>query len=326
MEVGYASYSQIRNQATDFLQDDGAQMTSIVNKAISTAYTSYAEAHDWRQLRRVKTSGLTFNTGSAFFYCPSDVDVVVALINSTTIEYLEPRSMESMAYMDVSDFTQSGWMMEYGDAGDAGRTADFHTAAELLTVESSSSSDTSIPIRLVGLNSSGDEFTRSVSTNSSSGTTAVSSSDTFTDLFSASTSSTHAGTLIIKGATSAITYARIAPDETTVRYKRLRINQQATTADNAVLIYKKAVRKLVNDDDIIEIPISTALREMAISVGLEFLQNWAAANVHKQTAGEALQVSLAKSLAGGGGVEQSRPMMAPRSTTGYWTFKRPGTW
>ena len=308
MEQGYRTFRDIYTTATEFLQDQASTNTTVVKNIVNRKLIDIANSFDFDELRRV--SSVTFNTSSAFLYMPPDVQTILAIMDSSADEFLERHRLENLAYFDPSKFDGTGEVLKFAEAGSVGRTADFSSSAETINVASTSSTDVSLAVRLVGIDANGHQFSESVTTNASDGTTAVTSTNTFSDFLSVSIDVSHAGKITATGTTSSTVYARVSIDDKTVRYKRVRLLSPPNTANTAFVIYKKFVSELKNDDDIPEIPVSEYLIEASIAAGKEYDGKIQEAEQHNARARSIIAGITAQNV--DESRVQSRPVGVPR--------------
>lgn len=318
MYQGYKTFRDIYSAATRYRIDSSTTFQTMMKEQINRAYERAVDAHDWTELRKVAQSGITLPASSAHIYLPAYVGQILAIVDTANDWFLEPGRIENLAYMSPSEFIDSGSTVDWAAAGDSGIAADFSPTAETLNIVSSSASDTTQTVRLHGLIANNIEVTETVALN---GTTNVVSTNTFTDLYSASTDDTHVGTISATGVTSSTVYLRVPPADKTVRYKRIRLRPPSSVANALAIVYKKAVRPLVNDQDVPEIPVYDYLIEMGIAFGYGYDGNEASAAKHEQMAGQLLQIAINKSAAGGDDRIQSRPAQPARTSGGLKIFR-----
>lgn len=320
MEQNYSSFADLYGQASRLVINNSASFQTMIKDEINRALADAANRHDWRELRRIETNGLSFSTTSSYFYCPSYVATALGLIDLTSKEFLEASQLEYLAWQAPSIFNTAGKPIQWADAGISATLVDFSATPETLNIVSSSSADTSQTVRVSGIDSNNVPLSEAVQLN---GTTVVPTVNTYAMLESVSCDSNKAGIITYSGVTSLTTYGRIGPDEKTVRYKKLRIFQPAATANSLALLYKKTVRKLIYDQDIIEIPVSMYLRERAAAAALQYDENWAAAQQHLQLAEQALDGIIRGSTSGSEDAVMTRPWIRPRLSGGRFTIGRP---
>lgn len=311
MQQGYATFADIYGQVQAFVQDQTSTFQVVNKNEINRLYELGAESHDWQALRRIKRS-LSITAGARTFFLPADVDTILAVLDTTTLHYWEPGRLDTLMYADQDTWDMSGLTLKYAELSDSPTFVDFpSSSAEAVRVLSSSAADTSQTVRILGENSNSVPISDAITLN---GTSNVNGTQTFSSISSIGIDSSHAGILTISGVSSTTIYAYIGATEKTVRYKRMQLSNLPASSLSASVVYKKTVRKLVNDDDVIEIPIANWLIEMGIARARNYRENSADAQTFYQNAISILQTSIQKGSASEDQV-QSRPMSAPRMRT-----------
>jgi len=267
METGYLTFGEIYNQASRVVQDPTSSFISMIKEEINDYYVMAAKRTDWRELRRLVTSGISFTAGAGNLYLPRDVGKIIAIVDNTNNRWLDQYPMDFILYASPAFYDEEGTAIAYSPIGFLGREADFSSSAELIRAVSSSSSDTTQTVRLVVKDSNGLEREDTLSLN---GTSNVDTANTWDDLLSVSCDDAKQGVVTISGVTSGTVYVRLASGEKTFRTQVLRLYQPSEDANSIALLYKKAVRRMQNDDDVPEIPIGEYLRKIAISKGYQF--------------------------------------------------------
>lgn len=316
MDRGFLTFAQIREAIQAFHQDHSSTFQSYIDGEISLENENAALAKDWGHLRRLE-SNLTFTAGQLNLYLPPYVDTLIGIVDTTNNIYAEPTQLNSLIYQAASVFETSGVFYAFAPSGEVGRKADFASTPETLTVVSSSSADTATTIRLRGIKASG-EYSESVTL---TGTTPIATSATFTDFLDAATNSAHAGFLTISGTTSGVTYAIIPESARTVRYKRYRLLRPPSGANSYAIVYKKAIARLINDDDSTEIPIGPYLIEYGKAKALFYDKRGEEAQAQLQVSQMKFQ-ALMQSDQEDGFAQMSRPQTPPR-LRGAYTIYRP---
>lgn len=321
MESNYETWGSIYGEVSRFFKDTSTNFQTVIKDEGNRAYFDAVNQQDWSALRRVETGNLTFSSSSAFFYCPSYVLSVLAVIDASSAYFLEATRLEYMAWDSVSSFANAGKAINWADAGDSAYLADFTTTPETLNIVSSSSADTSQSVRITGVDTNNVPISETITLN---GLTVVPTTNTYKDLQSVSCDSSHTGIITYSGVTSTTVYGRIGPAEKTVRYKRLRIFQPPFTSNGVALMYKKAPNRLINDQDIPEIPVSGYLRERMMAISFQYDENWAAAQQHIQLAEQALQKAIENDSSGADEAIQTRPWLRPKMNHSRYWIGRPG--
>lgn len=138
------------------------------------------------------------------------------------------------------------------------------STAELVTVQSSDASDTATVLLRGEVGSYEDAKTVTLN-----GTTAVSSTKTFTSLAYATKSEATNGFITIKGATSGTTLTVIPPEHLTSQYKRLVVDTSPQEVLTMAGEYLSLMFKPVNNYDVLRIPADLVLLNALALLGWE---------------------------------------------------------
>lgn len=319
MDLGIYSVSRIRDQVSRIVQKNTPSfLTSLVDE-LNDQYFRLVQARDWHQLRDIHQDDISWTSGTPRFYCPRDVFEPIALLDNTNNQFLESYRLDEILYAAPSWFDTSGSVMKWATIADACKQRDFSGSAENIKIVSSTSADTSKTIRFVYLDSNSVEQSETIITNSSNGATEVNSVASMKDLVSISTNSIRSGVITVSGVTSLNVYARLGPLESSVFHKVLYLSRTPSSANLGVLVYKKAVSRLVNDDDIPRIPIGPYLVKYLTAWGYQFLGRTDLYQTHRAEA-EQIESSILKSssTSDSGGTIQSMPRIAPKFSRYRW--------
>lgn len=320
--IDYRTLEEMRDEVGrmigDVLSSGSVSSTSrrglLIDGAINRAYEKCSKRYRWPQLLRGSEATATVTSGNRYLYLTDKYIETLYFIFPGQLETLAPVQTIRMFFDRYgSGFDSSGVIQDYADAGEFGIKAAFSSTAEVVTLVSDSASDTSVDCLVRGVNSGGtDEVQETVTV---TGTTPVASSTTFSDVISVSTDGTQAGVITLAGNTSGTTYATVAPNERTARYKRLRLGSIPSTAETFTYYWKKKVAKLANDDQVPEIPVSRVIIEMAVADQFAEQRKWqAAASYHRSMAEEALIEAWESTTVQGESVQQATPM-------GRWMYE-----
>lgn len=278
---GFLTLSQMRDQIkrhTIGVNDLGRD--THVDEWINSEYFLLTTRHMWPQLVEERETGVTATSGSTFVYLPKDVESILVLTPSQLDYPAMAYSISKMAGDYHNDLlNQPGPIERYAPAGEVGRNRDFHTSAERITITPSSGEiTTGIGGVVSGIDSDGNHIVEEFTIT----TIAVTTTNSFADIYSVSADGAQTKALTYSGFTSTNTYGHIAPGEATSRYKRLRLHYIPTTSEILWLYYKRRVARLTKDDQVPEIPISAVLVEKGIAYQYSKDRKWAAAmQVHE---------------------------------------------
>jgi hypothetical protein len=307
--LGYLTFENMRQQVGRMIGDTvTSNRQTIINDWLNTNYDNVARAHRWPSLTRASESELSFTAGERFLYLPQDLQEMYFLYPKDRPELPNAETPSSLFHRTALQQDSSGVVRSFAPAGEYGRKADFHTDAELITVSpDASETAASVDHRIEGLDSAGVPYGETVNTATN---VSANTSATFTEIFSISTNGLQTLKVTYSGATSTNEYAVIPADEQTARYKRIRLYQLPDTADTYTLYYKKRVKRLIDDDQIPEIPVSHVIMHMTVADQFRQQRRWQVAAVsHEQKAQQALEQVLREEFQGSN-VQQSIPYLS----------------
>lgn len=311
MELGIYTLEEMKAHASNYMQDPSTKALSALENAINAQYMQVAQMRDWPELFSVVVSGLSFTAGNPRFYCPKDCMTPIALLDNTNHQFVEPINLAQLLSEFPSSFNDSASVFHWSAIEDAGKERDF-SSFEQCSIVSDSAADTSKTIRIVHKpDVSSGPGSVSVLTDSVSGTNVVLNAVYAGDIIRVSSSSARAGVITLSGQVTGNVYARLGPYETTAVYKVLYLTRVPSSANQAVLIYKKSPSRLRQNADIPEIPISHYLRRYAIGYGLQFDGRHSEAEFHFRRANELLEEIMDNSKAGGDLASFSIPRERP---------------
>lgn len=306
--MDYQTLEQMIDHVARVVQETGSSSSSGTQKtrireAIGIAYADLLRRYPWPNLMDAKETGVTATAGQSFVYLPKYVQQVYFLLPSV-LDQLAPHEAILQFMNRRGSFKDTQFPIEaFSDAGEVGRKTDFSSTAETLEVSGGTASYTAL---LHGMTSTDDEVTEAVLVTSGAATP---SNTSFTDLYSVSTDGSHTSVVTVAGVTSSTTYATIGPSERTARYRRLRLSGVPTSAETLAIYYKKRAIPLLNDDQVPEIPVSTAIIHTAIAFFYGHQRRWAnAMQTHLGLAEQAVRNVLGEELGQGHRIEQGVPL------------------
>lgn len=303
--IEYQTLSEMTAEVGRFIGDTGTTNATKIKDTLNKWYSYVSKQWVWPTLIILDESNITTTSGEKRLYLPKRIDRVY---------FIYTPDLENSAVFRVADqfFEREGTLAgnqgaftTFADAGELGRKADFSSTAEILSVSSSSSSDTTQTVVLRGL-VSGEEAFEEVTL---SGTTPVDSTNTYQDLFSASCDGSNAGVVSVAGKTSGTTYAALAPRERTARYRVLRLSSIPDSTDTLKVFARKRINRLSYDNDVPEIPVSQYLVEKAISEHFARQRKWAEAASYHMQISEAILRGLTRDLSHEPAIIQATPTM-----------------
>ena len=226
------------------------QIQNFLNQNYERLWNKYL----WRQAI-VIDEAVTTTASSEFLYLPKTVDKIIVLTDQANDVVLVPYDAHILMRKYLDQITNASFAKRYTYAGEYGVKNQPSASAVIQVL--SSTADTAT-IRIWGISSS-EEITELLTLN---GTTAVSSTASFTALSRVAKNATTTGTVTVRQITNNRELATLAPSEKVVRYIRIRLHDIPDSADTLYLTYKKRFKRLVNDQDIIEIPVLPMLTDL----------------------------------------------------------------
>lgn len=255
----YRTLKSMRDEVAEFIQDNSSARSSKIDNTINQMYSLVSYRNVWIELLRAQEQSITAAAGKKFLYLPKDCGKRFLVFTGTLDRDLPGYDIVSLFRRMGASHDIQGVAHQYADAGTVGRKADFHTSAETVTL-SSGAGNSGIVVIVRGLDSTGEnEVAESVTLDASGdGVTTA----TFSDVYAVSAPGSHTVTVVATGTDSAIEYATVAPSEFTAKYKRLRLDFIPSAATTLTLYYQRTVKRLVNDNDVVDIPVSDVIVEM----------------------------------------------------------------
>ena len=275
-----------------------------IKEAIDLVYPGFVRQVVWPNLTEAEETGITSTASEKHVYLPKRVAQPYFFLSSV-LQGIAPHEAVFSFFNKRGLFKDDAFPIEaFTDAGEVGKKSDWHSAAEKVEISGGTTTYDCLVQGRVG----DDEILETVPVTNGA---ATNSTNDFDDVYSFSTNGAHTSVVTCKGVTSTTTLATIAPNERTARYRRIRISGVNSSAETLAVYYKKKVARLSNDDQVPEIPVSTAIVHKAIALLYSHQRKWQAAmNMHLGLAEEALQNVLDEELQQGHRVEQGIPLAA----------------
>lgn len=281
----YATLGQLSDQVGRQIQDTSAEKAVAIKENLNMHYGQLARGQRWAELLRVSEERVSLTSGQKYLYLPKEVEQVYLLFPQGGMPPLVGMTLTQMIEQFSSVYATSGITVNFAEAGEVGYRTDFYTTGETLKITHSGSGTIEAVVRgsvggAEGV-STGTEITEIVSV--VQGATGGTTTNTFTDLGAVSVQELADGDLVtVVGVTSGYTYAQIAAGERTARYKRIRLMQPPNTATTVVMVWKKRVARLREDNQAVEIPVGTVLIDLCVATMLSNQREYNGANMHYQ--------------------------------------------
>jgi hypothetical protein len=313
MSIDFMTLSQMRGQVGRHIGDTTSTRNTKIDEWLNLHYADLAAQLRWPQLLRGSEKTLTFTAGDKFLYLPKEVSELYFIIPGSPIEEVPHQTIEMFFKRHLNLVDTQGRFVNYADAGEFGRRREFPTTAQRLSVQNigaaASETQTVLIHGLVQVGST-TESTEIIETVSLTGSSAVNTTNSFTDLYQVSCAGTQTGYIqVTEQSDATVLFTVVEPGEVTSRYKRLRLGYVADGSGTYTLYYKRHVRKLTADNSTPELPIARVLVELAIASQFTQERKWqGAATLHQQRAQEMLAHIWEKTVSQASRIEQSVPL------------------
>jgi len=251
-------FSDIYNFVGRQIQKNDATYQTKIKEYVNANYEKLWRAYLWRQ-SIVFDEVVTTAAGEEFLYLPKTVEEILILTDRANDQIIVPTNVQILMREFLDTIADAAFAKRYAPAGEFGVKAQPSVSAVIQAASSiASGADATQIVRLWGV-SGGEERTDTIALN---GTTQVDSLLSFTEIHRVSKSAVTTGVVTIREKTVNTTLATMAPHEKVVRYPRIRLHTVPNAADTLYLTYKKRFVALVNDSDIVEIPVIPILKAM----------------------------------------------------------------
>ena len=222
------------------------QIDNDIDKYINLAIMEINDYYIWSFLRRKDTIDTVEDQED--YQLPRDVDKL-GVVRQTESPVKLIHVPDNVFYKWIPDPTATGnprWYRLWEEYGVSTQIS----SAEKVNVVSSSTSDNSQTMTIVGTDASGYEIVETYTLN---GTTTVSGTKDFTTIRQVSKSAATTGNITVVGNTSATTFLTLLPEERSPRFKRISFYPIPSSAITIYIEYFTRLRELVNDKDVPQI-------------------------------------------------------------------------
>ncbi len=295
-------YADIKTEIGSKIQkSDPTYKTNVIADIVNRNYELLWNNFIWPEICVVDEE-VTVTSGSPYVYLPKRCGEILVITQRESNIVLSPQTYQTFQQRYLGSITSSGYSVTYHPAGEFGVKSQPSAASQLVFV-SSSASDTSQYIRIWGIVGN-EELSEKVLL---SGTGTSTSVNSYTEVNRLSKDSTTAGTITVTDGTNTI--ATISPTETESRYKRIRLYAVPSSAFTVYLTYKRRFKKLVNNEDTLEIPIEPVLIKLCYSDCLNDRKKFSEARMIKQEATGDLNATMNAHAILPDGVTQTFPQV-----------------
>lgn len=236
------SFSVMKNSVGTNVQDTSSPFNTIIGTWVNNRYRDIIHSYDWEQLYHSQSFATSAATSA--YALDENTDRVIFIKDRTNESYLEVITEQDFLtnYYDDLDTTGTPEVCYLKSEPVASQPG----SAEAIIVKSSSSSDTTPTIFVRGITSTGGEVYESLTLN---GTTAVTASNSYTNILSVSKSAATVGKITMYDNDGTSIVAELSPETLVSRYKILNIHPTPTAGATMELRTKRRVTPLSQDYD-----------------------------------------------------------------------------
>jgi len=237
------TFLTMKTQVGRRIQKSDATYLIKIQDWLNTRYDMILRRYPWPQL--VKTKTVTSVTGVETVILGKDIGTILEIhdrINNIVLMPVQDATEGARLFADVQDsnaIPKGYWREENTVAAQP-------TAASVIAVVSSSSSDTTQKVRVWGI-SSGETVTELVNLN---GTNSVNTTNSYTRIDRISKDSDTTGIITLTSDGAAVTIGTFAPTEVGPRYTKIHLIRRPVSAIVYNMSYKTKTIRLVNAEDI----------------------------------------------------------------------------
>lgn len=302
--IKYRTFSDMVTVIGRMVGNEGATKQNLIKDNLNRWYDFYASMFRWPSLLIAEESSISAVSGQDIIYLPKFFERVY-FIKPHRLDHVPPQLTIDGFFKRFGDHdTTTGIITDYARIGEFARKVPFHSSAEKLTLVSDNASDTSTVV-VKGKSSGGSTGLSEEVT--LSGTSSVETTNTYSDIFSISSDGQNSGVITITGSSSSLEYAEISPTERTVRYVGLRLRFVPNKAETISVFGKRKVNLLNFDNDVPEIPVSSALVEIGISEFFAHQRKWQEAAAYHRGNAQVMIDQLTKDIQEEDVLDQSMP-------------------
>ena len=240
------TFTNLKTEIGKKIQKTDSTYLTKIGEWINRRYEDLWNKYLWTSIIVIDET-VTATAGSSELYLPKDMGQIICLTQRVTNAIILPNSPLIFQKRYLDTITNQSDPVAYVLAGESFIKKQLPSASTV-TIESSSTADITQKVRVWG-KVGGEEVSELLTL---TGTTAVTSSNTYSSISRISKDGTTTGYVTIKYSTTTICV--IAPDDNVSRYIKLLLYYVPSTNIVIYCTYKKRFRKLVNAEDIIEIP------------------------------------------------------------------------
>lgn len=292
-------FSDIYGELGRKIQKTETAYQTQIKEMFNTCYERVWKKYLWREAI-IFDETVTTTAANEFLYLPKTVDQPLILTDRTNSVIVIPVNIQVLFRRYLDRITDQAFAKRYTHAGEFSVKAQPSVSAKVEVL--SSTADTAT-IRIWGV-AGGEVVSELLTLN---GTTAVATTASFTQVDRIGKNATTTGTVTVRQQTTNTTLATLAPTEKVVRYIRIRLHDIPSAASTLYLTYKKQFTRLVNDQDIVEIPVLPILKDLTYADLLREQRDFQKASEISQIARADLESFIQEQAMQADEIEQSLP-------------------
>lgn len=262
---------QLRDNIASTIRD--TQISTIIDSYINLTLTEILTFHQWTFLRRKADFDTVADQED--YYLDEEIDKL-AVIRETESDNKLIYVPDQDFYKVIPDPTATGYPRYYRLWEEVGVLAQLSADGTVYVKSSSASDTTSFKVSVVGRDANGLVVSEVLTCN---GTTAVTSTTTFSAILQVSKSAVTTGTITLYATTGDGVLSRIAPEEIAPRYKKISMYPIPSAVITMYVEYFERIRTLENDTDVPQLDHKWiwVLREGSLAKAWGYKQNEQAA-------------------------------------------------
>jgi len=265
------NFATLKNNVAQEIQDTSSSMLSLIGTYINNRYFQILRAINWQNIRT--DYQLTTTAGTQDYVLPDDFGKEIYVHDSTNNRELSRVELQDLVRNYPSGLTSTGTVYRYVIYDDTVQNQP--ASASTLSIVSSSASDTSQTVLVRGI-SSNVEITEEVTL---SGTTSVTTSNSFSRVKAISKSANTAGKVTITAGSTTI--AVLAPKVLESRYKKIKFHYVPNQALTISIPYIIKPLPMVEDEDYPIIDIADLIEMGAKADALRYKKQYTKAQVYE---------------------------------------------
>ena len=267
------TFTTIKSNVGSEVQDTSTAFATIIGRFVNRRYFQILRATNWKQTNTAHT--LTLVSGTQNYVLPNDFYKEVAVYDVTNGVDIPVIDLDEMYRYNGDTISSSGAVDScaiYSDAAIAQPSA-----ASKLAITSSSASDSTQTIQIRGIASGSEVY----ETQTLTGTSAVSSTNTYTRITGISFDAARAGTVTITSNSAAVTNATIPMEMLDVRYNLMKFHYVPTAAATINVPYIIKPLPLSQDYDYPLIDIADLIEIGAVADAWRYKRQFAKSQIYE---------------------------------------------